>query len=135
MDNWVIGGSATDSTGAVIGGATPTGPSTWTMSPGQPLASGSPISYQAVAIVAAPNTSTPTIGKVQVDAIQGHLCLTPNTAFTVGRVTVAVCIYVSEFNSSTSKWDVRDPINTADAARDDYFFWRLVSLTHLLSPL
>ncbi len=135
VTNWVIGGSATDNTGGVIGGGAPTGPATWLPATGvgpasYGLVSGAPVSFQAVAIVAAPNTSTPTIGRMKIDEVRGTLELTnfqlvadPFTAAAAAhRVNVAVCIYVSEFNSNTGKWDVRDPLSTADAARDDYFF-------------
>jgi hypothetical protein len=122
LTNWVVGGSSVDNSGSVIGGATPTGPSTWFMGPGFNLAAASPQSWQAVTIPTAVNTSTPSIGRVKVDAIKGQIYVTPSAAVTAGRLTVAVAIYVSEFNSFSSKWDVRDPIVSADATRDDYYY-------------
>jgi len=121
VTDWKIGGSATDNTGAVIGGAAPTGPSTWNLGVNDyALASGVPVTYQAVVLIAAPNTSTPQIGRMRIDEIKGHICFNANTLN--AKFAVAVAIYVSEFNSNSNTWDVRDPLNTADAARDDYFY-------------
>jgi hypothetical protein len=122
VTNWTVGGSSVDQTGGVITGPPGPYPSWQTSGTTVPVATnGSPISYQAVVIVAAPNTSTPLIGRMKIDEIKGTVTvLSPANA---GRVSVGVAIYVSEFNSNTGKWDVRDPLNTSDAARDDYFFF------------
>jgi len=122
IEDWKVGGSAVDATGAVIGGASPTGPATWLMGAGSAtiLATGVPITFQAVALIAAPNTSTPTLGRMRLDDIKGSIFLGAPASATVIRA--AVGIYVSEYNSNTGKWDVRDPLNTADGSRDDYFY-------------
>jgi len=122
LANWIVGGSATDNTGSVIGGASPTGPSTWSCTPAnaQTIVPSTPFSYQAVTIVAAPNTTTPTIGRIKVDEVKGHIYVCDFT--NASEHAFAVGIYVSEFNSNSGKWDVRDPMITSDAARDDYFF-------------
>jgi hypothetical protein len=121
VTDWKVGGSATDNTGAVIGGASPTGPTTWSSGTNDyVLTANNQISYQAVVLVAAPNTSTPLIGRMKLDEVSGMICVSSPIA--AGRQTVAVGIYVSEFNSNTNKWDVRDPLNPSDASRDDYFY-------------
>jgi len=127
--NWTIGGSATDNTGQVITSGTPpvpSGPATWTPV-GFNLTDSIPLTFQAVTIVAAPNTSTPTIGRMKIDEMKGRICF--NNPSLPLAISVAVCVYVSEFNSSTGKWDVRDPMNVADAARDDYFYLEAMSIS------
>jgi hypothetical protein len=125
VTNWGVGGSATDGTGSVIGGtATPTGPATWQNgTTAFPLLSGQQVSYQAVVVVPAANLGTPGIGRLKIDEIKGRIYCTPTQSHTTPpRVTVGVGIYVSEYTISTTKWSVHDPLVTADAAVDDYFF-------------
>jgi hypothetical protein len=125
VTNYVVGGTSVDNTGGVIGGSSPTGPSTWgTGTPSAAasfvLSSGANFAYQAYVIQPAVASSTPTLGRAKIDEIHGNICVAGFV--NPGRVSVSVCIYVSELNSNSGKWDVRDPMTATDAARDDYFY-------------
>jgi len=114
VTDWLVGGANTDNTGAPL-----TTVSTFDKT-GLTIVSGTPMTFQAVVIQPTPATSTPGVGRINCVEVKGSVFITNWT--TSGFARIAVGIYVSELNSSTTKWDVRDPLTAADAARDDYFF-------------
>jgi len=114
LTNWIVGPSLVTSAGALasgsswLSGATAIG-----------IATGVPVTIQAAAIVAAPNTSTPTVGRMKIDEVRGRLSFTGFSA--AGRFAVAVAIYVADQLTTTPTWETRDPLNSSFAAEDDYF--------------
>jgi len=130
LTNWVVGSQALTSTGQVIGGVTsPTSVPTWNPSgtlTTYNLVSASPITFQPVVIQPAVSGNIPTVGRVRIDQLIGKMLF--STAATTMICSVAVGIYVSEFTTSTSAWDVSDPLNPADAARDQWFFLEAMNL-------
>jgi len=122
IGNWRIGSSAVSNAGVLTGGNYTTGPGTWANGAGRVvLTTLVPLTYQATVIAPVPDSGTPTIGRMKIDEIKGAITLSAFSA--AGRYTAAVCIYVSELTSAAANtYDVRDPLNNADAARDDYFY-------------
>jgi hypothetical protein len=121
--DWIVGGSAINSSGGVI--ASP--PTTWTNGSGAAfnLINGGAFSYQAVVIQPAPASGTPGIGRLRIDQIKGRLMFAKAngaSVFTAGGAMIAVGIYVSEVNQTTTNWHVRNPLVPADVCRDDYLF-------------
>jgi len=114
ITNWIVGPSLVSSAGALVSG------SSWMLAGNAiTLASGTPVTIQGAAIVAAPNTSTPTIGRMRIDEVHGRLSLSGFVS--AGRYAVAVAIYVADQLSTTPTWETRDPLNSSFAAEDDYF--------------
>jgi len=115
MGDWVISSQGASNTGAPVasfpgwGSAVPT-----TLVPGTP---------QSLLLVALPTaaaaTGQPTIGNVEIAAVHGKVSF---GAVTAGFYSVGCAIYVCELNSTSTTWSVRDPLNTADANRDDYLY-------------
>lgn len=121
--NWVVGSQALTSTGQVLGGlSTPTSTPTFDARPsgGTLLAAGTPVTYQAAVISPGLSNAVPTIGRMRVDEIKGHIGIQSANPF--NSWVIAIGIYVSEFTQNTSAWDVYDPTNPSDAARDDWWF-------------
>jgi len=123
MSNWVVGSQALTSAGQVIGGvATPTSLPTWApalTTASYLLSSGTPITFQAAVIQPGISGNAPTIGRMRIDELKGKILFSPTAA---GYFQFAVGVYVSEFTLNTSAWDVYDPLNSADASRDDWWF-------------
>jgi len=123
VTDWLIGPCGVSAAGTVNAGYN-TAPTSWSNGANSTvLTSGNPQSVMAVVIVPSPASGTPSIGKARIDEIRGHVSFT--NFQNAGRVTIAVAIYVSERTSGVGgglTWDVRDPLNTADAGRDDYFY-------------
>jgi hypothetical protein len=120
MSNWVVGSQAVTSTGVVAVGTFPT----WSPSSGAPLfnlASGVPVTYQAVVIAPGISGVVPTVGRVAIDEIKGKV-LVSSPGVTSAGFTVAVGIYISEYTIATSAWSVLDPLNSSAAAEDDWFY-------------
>jgi hypothetical protein len=69
-------------------------------------------------------TSTPGVGHMQLDKIQGHIHVTPNVSGGANQVRLAasVGVFISKLNITTTVWDVRDMRVPADVTRDDFFF-------------
>jgi len=117
--NWIIGGTAVDNAGLALGGFL----GTWSPTAAFPttgIVNTGSVTYQAVVIPAGINVAAPTVGRVRVDELKGRLLFQPYA--TVANYRVAVAIYISEFTINTSAFDVINPINPADGARDEYFF-------------
>lgn len=119
LSNYIVGPSWVNSAGALVAGDSWRGGAT-----AMTLVTGVPQTIQAAALVAAVNTSTPTIGRMKIDEIRGRLSLTGFTV--IGRYQVGVGIYVSQQNSQTPTYDVRDTLIAADAARDDWFMLEMM---------
>lgn len=124
MSNWQVGSQALNNSGGVIGGvATPTSVPTWDPAIGSAtntIAKNSPITWQAVVITAGVSTSAPTIGRLKIDELKGRVCFSTFSAATY--YVVAIGVYISEFTINTSAWDVSDPLQPNDGARDQWFF-------------
>jgi len=137
VTNWSVFSQMLTASGQVIGGVTtPTSLPTW--NPGSSAASynlisGSPVTFQAALIQPAVSGNIPTIGRMKIDELRGSLIF--NDPSSNGIFTVAVGIYVSEFTINTSAWDVSDPMNPTDAARDQYFFLKAIAFTYPLTGI
>lgn len=120
--DWLVGGDTVDSTGApqAIGAATTTWSSGTTNSTA--LAAGASMGYLAAQILPSPSSSTPTVGKLRVNAIKGRIDATPSASSGVGQLSVAVGIFVAELNNTTTLWSMRNVSSPSDAARDDYLY-------------
>jgi hypothetical protein len=121
--NWVVGSQALTSAGQIVGGSTPASVPTWNPGSGNTiynLVSGTPITFQAVVVQSGVSGQNPTIGRVVIDELKGKILF--SIPSTTSSFDVAVGVYVSEFTINTSAWDVSDPINPSDAARDQWFF-------------
>jgi len=110
--DWVISASGTDATGAV------TTPVNWG-GPVQTVGAGSQNHFQPVVLAPAITASNavPSIG--QVDIIGLDCTFQISSVSAAGYYVGAACLYVSEYNTSQTKWAVRSPIQPTDAARDD----------------
>lgn len=122
--NWLVSSSAVDNTGAPV----TTGPQSWGISVGaQTCVAGSNVTSQLTIIQPAPATTTPSVGRQRIDQIKGKVYI--SAAFdktggipSPGYYSLALGIYVSELNSTTTKWNVRQPTLIIEAERDDYVY-------------
>jgi hypothetical protein len=70
--------------------------------------------------------SPPSIGEVIVNMVVGSIFFSsPSTA---GVYVVGIGIYVSQYNTTATKWSVRTPTLSTDAARDDYLYLRCIEI-------
>jgi len=126
--NWIVGPQGINSAGAVIAGLT-----SWSNGAAAvTLTAGTPQSYQAGVITAAAGAVVPTIGRMAIQEVRGSVFFSSFNA--TARVTLGIAIYVSEQNSATPTWDVRDPLSVADAQRDDYYFLEAIEFNVLAAP-
>jgi len=123
--DWLVGAQicATD--------GTPTGKVSWgTTTLVFPTGAGVNVPLGALGILLvqepslAPSVS-PTINELQIAEVMGSIFIDPgNTGSPNIQVNVAVGIYVSEYNSNTSKWLMKDPLSPVDAQDDDWLYLR-----------
>jgi len=111
--DWVVGGRGVDNTGSPVA-AIPTFGGSFVVN------AGNNGTYQAVVVIPTPASTTPNVGRLRIDEIHGRVCV--SGAGAAGKYGVAVGIYVSDVNNTTTLWNVRQCTLGADAARDDYLF-------------
>jgi len=118
ISDWQIGGIAVSSGGTPSTGSNSA--TSWNLGAGTAAATGTPQGFLGAQIIPAPGTVTTGVGRLRIDKIKGMVALgAPSTA---GDHSFAVGIFVSELNTAQSAWDMRNPLNPSDAARDDWFF-------------
>lgn len=117
VTDWIVSSASVDSTGAPI---TSGGLTSWN---GQKTIASGSITSQAVVVQPTPAASTPSVGRLRVDQIRGRILVTLDPSDVVSSLGgVAVGIYVSDLNNTTTLWNVRDLSVPADACRDDYLY-------------
>jgi len=124
VTDWVVGGRIVDSTGSPIA----TRPS-WGPAGAFTLPAGGSGSYQGVVIIPTPSSGTPGVGRLRIDEVHGRVCVSAQGAGSSGIAHVAVGMYVSDVNNTTTLWNVRAVTTAADCARDDYLYLEGKSFT------
>jgi hypothetical protein len=125
MKDWLIGGTAVLATGAVDMATPATKCTTWSNgSTPYPLAGGGAVGFLGAWVQPTVANTTPGIGHMMIDRIQGHIHVTPNVSG--GAVSTLLCaavgIFFSKLNITTSIWDFRNLLVPADVTRDDFYF-------------
>jgi len=125
VTDWVCSSASVDASGTELtAGSSGSFPS-WNGIGNLPLASGGGIviTNQIVKIQPTPMASTPSIGRLRLDEIRGRIYFTtPASGAASSGFQVAVGIYVAHLNVTTTKWEVRNPLNLTDVGRDDYLY-------------
>jgi hypothetical protein len=124
--DWIIGGAGLSNVGAsTVQTAWGTDYTCVTATPSSFVLVGEPSLTAPTAITA------PGVGEVTIMEVMGSLFFRPNLGNTTAMVIdLAVAIYVAEqYPTARTNWSVRDPLNAADAARDDYLFLRGMQFT------
>jgi hypothetical protein len=122
--DWVTSSVSTDNTGTAAtvsswGGAITS------------IAAGSGLSLQLMSFPTTNVASPPSIGEVIVNMIVGSIFFSSPSA--AGVYVVGIGIYVSQYNTTATKWAVRTPTLSTDAARDDYLFLRCIEIVLTVS--
>jgi hypothetical protein len=115
--DWITSNVSLDSTGLQQTGGAILG--SWNSS--QEIAAGSMQTILAAVVTPTPMSSTPSVGRLRIDEVRGSIFVAADQS-TAGTWSVAVGIYVSELNNTTSLWHVRNCLVSADVARDDYLY-------------
>jgi hypothetical protein len=115
--DWIVSTATVDSAGAPV--AASAAVATFGGSLLIPAASFG--TWQAAVVNPTPMSSTPSVGRLRIDELAGHIYFNSNAA-AQGSFAIAVAAYVSDLNNTTTLWNVRNPMNPTDASRDDYLF-------------
>jgi len=116
ISDWLVAGTVLSSTGA------PSTAQTWGKLFNIPDGGGV-IHILLAAIIPAPATSTPGIGRLRIHRIEGQIGFRMQSAANFS-CDLMCALYRSQLNNTTTLWTVRDPSNPSDASRDDYLYLR-----------
>jgi len=127
LANWQVVTQALTTAGQIVGGAAaPTSVPCWNPTVGVSVSSGGTVTWQVACIMPGVQGgvgTTPQIGRQKIDRVKGRIHVL-NTTYGVtlpNYFVICLGIYVSEYTVTTTAWDVYDPSQPADAARDDYW--------------